>query len=202
MTPNSGQPVRDASILFAVSANPVSGAIYVAWQDFRFLSPPPTFPTTCTTPTGTILVDSIAFSVDGRRRHWSAPIMINQDAAELQRLSPAGLHPGGCDGKAIVVTYYDFRNDTNTPTGFEGTDYFAVICTVATTAPSAEVWGDEQRLTTASFNILNAPNAPGHFLGDYMGLAASGSNTVVPLFGAAAAPNTTAEFTRKISGLP
>ena len=25
-----------------------------------------------------------------------------------------------------MVTYYDFRNDTNTPAGLEGTDYFAV----------------------------------------------------------------------------
>ncbi|SIT50715.1 hypothetical protein BN2476_930013 [Paraburkholderia piptadeniae] len=43
----------------------------------------------------------------------------------------------------------------------------------------------EQRLTTASFNILNDPVARGHFLGNYMGLAASGPTTVYPLFGVA-----------------
>jgi hypothetical protein len=206
VTPDSGQPVRDASILFAVSANPVSGAIYVAWQDFRFLSPPPTFPTTCTTPTGTIPVDSIAFSQSTNGGvTWSAPIMINQtppnsNACRQQAFIPAVVATG--DGKAVVVTYYDFRNDTNTPTGFEGTDYFAVICTVASDCSKPASWGHEQRLTTASFNILDAPVARGHFLGDYMGLAASGPTTAYPVFGIATGPNTTAEFTRKISGLP
>jgi hypothetical protein len=44
--------------------------------------------------------------------------------------------------------------------------------------------------------------ARGHFLGDYMGLAAGGPTTVYPVFGIATGPNVTAEFTRKISGLP
>ena len=74
--------------------------------------------------------------------------------------------------------------------------------TPRTTAPSAVNWGDEQRLTTSSFNILDAPVARGHFLGDYMGLAASGMTTVVPVFGVATAPNMTVEYTRVISGLP
>ena len=62
--------------------------------------------------------------------------------------------------------------------------------------------GDEQRLTNTSFNILDAPGAPGHFLGDYMGLAASGSTTVYPVFGIATGKNVTANCTRSISGLP
>jgi hypothetical protein len=44
VSPDSGQPLRDASILYAVSANPVSRALYLVWQDFRFLSPPPNLP--------------------------------------------------------------------------------------------------------------------------------------------------------------
>ena len=106
------------------------------------------------------------------------------------------------DGNAIVVTYYDFRNDTNTPAGFEGTDYFAVICNTGTDCSNGANWGSEQRLTTASFNILNAPVSRGHFLGDYMGLAASGPTTAVPVFGVATTPNVTVEYTRVISGLP
>jgi hypothetical protein len=106
------------------------------------------------------------------------------------------------DGAAVAVTYYDFRNDTNTPAGFEGTDYFAVICTTASDCSKAGSWGDEQRLTASTFNILDAPVARGHFLGDYMGLAASGPTTVYPVFGIPTGQNTTAEFTRKISGLP
>jgi len=44
--------------------------------------------------------------------------------------------------------------------------------------------------------------AGGHFLGDYMGLAASGSMTVYPVFGIATGKNVTADFTRSITGLP
>jgi hypothetical protein len=202
VTPDSGQPIRDASILYAVSVNPVSGAIYVAWQDDRFLPAA----TTCTTPTGTIPVDSIAFSQSTNGGvTWSAPIMINQtppnsNACRQQAFVPAIVATG--DGNAIVVTYYDFRNDTNTPAGFEGTDYFAVICNTGADCSKPASWGSEQRLTTASFNILNAPIAGGHFLGDYMGLATSRPTTVVPVFGVATTPNVTVEYTRVISGLP
>jgi hypothetical protein len=132
--------------------------------------------------------------------------MVNQtptnttNPCRQQAFVPAVVATG--DGNAVVVTYYDFRNDTNTPTGFEGTDYFAVICKTASDCSKAGSWGAEQRLTKPSFNILNAPIARGHFLGDYMGLAASGPTTVYPVFGIATAPSTTAEFTRKIFNLP
>jgi hypothetical protein len=200
VSPDSGQPLRDASILYSISVNPVSGAIYLAWQDDRFTA------TTCTTPTGTIPIDGIAFtqSLNGGVT-WSTPIMINQTPANKtnpcrqQAFVPAIVATG--DGAAVVVTYYDFRNDTDT-NGVEGTDYFAVICKTANDCSKAGSWGDEQRLTTATFNILDAPVARGHFLGDYMGLAAGGPTTVYPVFGIATGSNVTAEFTRKISGLP
>lgn len=201
VSPDSGQPLRDASILYAVSANPVSGALYLAWQDDRFTT------AACTTPTGTIPIDAIAFSqsTDGGAT-WSSPIKVNQtptnatNPCRQQAFVPAVVATG--DGKAVVVTYYDYRNDTNTPAGFEGTDYFAVICKTASDCAKAGSWGDEQLLTTSTFNILDAPVARGHFLGDYMGLAASGPTTVYPVFGIPTGHNTTAEFTRKISGLP
>jgi len=201
VSPDSGQPLRDASILFAVSANPVNGAIYLTWQDDRFTA------TTCTTPTGTIPIDGIAFaqSLDGGAT-WSTPVQINKTPANAtnpcreQAFIPAVVATG--DGKSVVVTYYDFRNDTNTPAGFEGTDYFAIFCLTASDCSNPANWGNEQKLTEASFNILDAPVARGHFLGDYMGLAASGPTTVYPVFGIPTGQNTTAEFTRKISGLP
>ena len=202
VSPDSGQPLRDAAILYSVAVNPKNGAIYLAWQDDRFTT------ATCTTSTGTIPIDGIAFSQSTNGgMTWSTPIMINQtptnaaNPCRQQAFIPAIVATG--DGNAIVVTYYDFRNDTNTPAGFEGTDYFGVICNTSTSdCSNAANWGDEQRLTTAPFNILDAPEAGGHFLGDYMGLAASGTTTVVPVFGTATAPNTTVEYTRVISGLP
>jgi hypothetical protein len=199
VTPDTGQPIRDASILYSVATNPVTGALYLAWQDDRFST------ATCTTPTGSIPIDGIVFSEsDDGGATWSTPVMINKTPANAanpcrqQAFIPAVVASG--DGKSVVVTYYDFRNDTNTPAGFEGTDYFALFCSTACT--NSANWGNEQQLTTASFNILDAPVAGGHFLGDYMGLAASGSTTVYPVFGVATGLNVTAEFTRQISGLP
>jgi hypothetical protein len=199
VSPDTGQPVRDASIFYAVAVNPVSGAIYLTWQDDRFSD------AICTTPSGSIPIDGIAFSqsLDGGAS-WSAPIMINQTPTNVanpcrqQAFIPAIVASG--DGSTIVVTYYDFRNDTNMP--FEATDYFAIFCFTGTDCATSANWGNEQRLTTSSFNILDAPVARGHFLGDYMGLAASGPTTVYPVFGVATGKNVTAVFTRSISGLP
>jgi hypothetical protein len=201
VTPDTGKRVRDASILYSVAVNPVTGAIYLAWQDDRFST------ATCTTPSGSIPIDGIVFSEsDDGGTTWSTPVMINKTPANAtnpcrqQAFIPAVVAAG--DGKTIVVTYYDFRNDTNTPAGFEGTDYFALFCSTSTPCTNPANWGDERQLTTASFNILNAPVAGGHFLGDYMGLAASGLTSVYPVFGVATGPNVTADFTRRISGLP
>ena len=128
---------------------------------------------------------------DGYQRH---------EPCRQQAFIPAVVASG--DGSTIVVTYYDFRNDTNMPAGFEGTDYFAIFCSTASDCSNPTNWGNEQKLTETSFNILDAPVAGGHFLGDYMGLTASGSTTVYPVFGVATGKNVTADFTRSISGLP
>ena len=201
VSPDAGEPLRDAAILYSVAVNPVNGAIYLAWQDDRFST------ATCTTPTGSIPIDGIVFSEsDDGGATWSGPVMINKTPANAanpcrqQAFIPAVVASG--DGKTVVVTYYDFRNDTNTPPGFEGTDYFALFCSTSTDCTNPATWGNEMSLTTASFNILDAPVVRGHFLGDYMGLAASGQTTVVPVFGIATGPNVTAEYTRVISGLP
>jgi hypothetical protein len=200
VTPDTGQPIRDASILYSVSVNPKTGAIYLAWQDDRA----ELGAASCTTPTGTIPVDRIAFSqsLDGGVT-WSKPIRINQTPANSknpcreQAFIPAIVATG--DGKNVVATYYDFRFDTGAG-GVEGTDYFAVFCKTALTDCSATGdWDSELRLTNSSFNIDDAPVARGHFLGDYMGLAASGPNVSHPVFGVATGLNTTAEFTRQIT---
>jgi hypothetical protein len=200
VTPDTGQSIRDASILYSVAVNPITGAIYLAWQDDRFST------VTCTTPTGSIPIDGIVFSEsDDGGATWSAPVMINKTPANAtnpcrqQAFIPAVVATG--DGNTVVVTHYDFRNDTNTA-GFEGTDYLAVFCATATDCTKSANWANEKRLTSASFNIANAPVARGHFLGDYMGLVASGPTTVYPVFGIATGPDATAEFTRKIFGLP
>ncbi|MGF6919922.1 sialidase family protein [Paraburkholderia sp. 40] len=199
VTPDTGQPIRDAANLFSVAVNPVTGAIYLTWQDNRFST------ATCITPgAGSIAITGIVFSEsDDGGATWSTPVMINKTPANAanpcrqQAFIPAVVASG--DGKTVAVTYYDFRNDTNTPAGVEGTDNFALFCPTSSACTRSANWGNEQRLTTASFNILNAPVARGHFLGDYMGLTASGLKTIYPVFGTATGPNVTAEFTRQIT---
>jgi len=189
--------VRDASILFSVAVNRRTGALYLVWQDDRFSR------ATCTTSgAGTITVDGIAFSqsLDGGRT-WSTPIKVNQTPRNANACREQAFIPtiaAANDGRHLVATYYDFRNDTNTPAGNEATDTFAVGCDVWSDCSKARSWGGEARLTNTSFNILDAPFAGGHFLGDYMGLAAIDWSSVVPIFGIATGPNLTADFTRVI----
>ena len=69
------------------------------------------------------------------------------------------------------MTYYDFRNHSIPSSALE-TDAFMVHChSSCTTAGS---WTENQ-ITTASFDLRQAPNARGYFLGDYQGL----TNTTV-----------------------
>ena len=78
----------------------------------------------------------------------------------------------------LVVTYYDFRFDTDD--GRERADHWAIFCDPDDdNCRNPQNWGGERRLTTASFDVLQAPIARGYFLGDYMGLVAAG-NKVFP----------------------
>jgi hypothetical protein len=197
VSPDSGEAVRDAAILYSVAVNKRTGALYIVWQDSRFTT------ATCTTPgAGTIPVDSIAFSqsLDGGVT-WSTPIQVNQTPINANACRQQAFIPTiavANDGRHLAVTYYDFRNDTNTPAGNEATDYFAAECDVGSDCSKAKSWGGEVRMTDVSFNILNAPFAEGLFLGDYMGLSGLESSSFVPIFGIATAPNLTADFTRRI----
>jgi hypothetical protein len=197
-TPDEHSLVRDASLLFSVNVNPnvkPDGAIYLVWQDCRFGT------NDCLSGTP---VDGIAFSqsLDGGKT-WSTPVMINKTPSNANVLREQAFIPAitSAGNGELIVTYYDFRNDTSAA-GQELVDYFAVFCTPATAdCTSAANWKNELQLTTGSilsFNILDAPNAAGHFLGDYMGLVASGLN-VWPVFGAVTGHNLTADFTSKIT---
>jgi hypothetical protein len=102
---------------------------------------------------------------------------------------------------SIIVTYYDFENDVSTP-GVELADYYAVFCRprgiIAVDCSKSSNWSDELRLTPTSFNFADAPFAAGLFLGDYMGLVASGVQ-VYPVFGIVTNRLRTADFTRVIT---
>ena len=183
ITPDAQEPVRDAAILFDPAVDPRSGALYVVWQDVRFRG-----------------VEEVAFSqsTDGGRS-WSEPVRINKTPASRDRFRQQAFVPSieVGPGGVLVVTYYDFRNDREQ--GGELTDYWAVFCNPgAEDCRRASSWGDERRLTVRPFDMLDAPVAGGHFLGDYMGLERAGK-AVYPVFGVATGPNRTDLFTRRIT---
>jgi hypothetical protein len=183
ITPDAQVLIRDASILFDTAVDPRTGRLYLVWQDTRFSG-----------------VDQVAFSMslnDGLT--WSPPIRIDKTPESVNDLREQAIVPSievGARGK-LVVTYYDFRFDRDD--GREAADHWAIVCDPATAnCRNPNGWGEELRLTETSFDMLDAPFAGGLFLGDYMGLVASG-NSVVPAFGIAEDFELTSIYARRIN---
>jgi hypothetical protein len=152
--PNSGQPVRDQSIIPAVSAAP-NGAVYVAWQDSRFDG-------------GVRDAIVISRSLDDGGS-WTPPMRVST-AASVAAFDPA-VHVRA-DG-TIGVTYYDFRSDGAAATLLTDT-------WLARSSDGGRSWA-ESRLANP-FDLALAPRTTiGYFLGDYQGLASHGT-TFVPFF--------------------
>jgi len=141
--PETGQPIRDGSILGSFAVD-VAGNLYAVWQDSRFSSG---------------ARDGIAFarSVDGGHT-WSAALRINGDPT-VQAFVPT-VHVR--DDGVIGVTYYDLRSNTVNANTLP-TDYW-----LATSADGND-W-TETRISE-TFDLATAPVAGGLFLGDYMGFA-------------------------------
>jgi hypothetical protein len=183
VTPDTQLPIRDASILFDVAVDRNNGNLYLVWQDTRFGG-----------------VEQVAFSMstnDGLS--WSAPIRINQTPhAPGNHLRRQAFVPSieVAENGRLIVTYYDFRNDVDG--AVELTDHWAVFCDPsAANCRKKQGWGNELPLTEDPFDIARAPVARALFLGDYMGLVASG-NIVYPAFGVVDGPQETSIFTRPI----
>jgi hypothetical protein len=189
LTPNAQAPVRDGNILFDVAVDRQNGNLYLVWQDGR---------------SGNMDKAFFSQSTDGGRI-WSPPIRVAMTPPSPVRLRNQSSTPSVEVGPnhQIVVTYYDFRFDKSD--GRELMDYFAVFCTPSATVDCSQRrnWGDgatplkDIRLTRQSFDILNAPVAGGHFLGDYMGLTRRG-NVMIPAFGIADGVNRTSVYTTPI----
>ncbi|MDH5266028.1 MAG: glycoside hydrolase, partial [Betaproteobacteria bacterium] len=146
--PETGAVIRDGAIIPQAAAGP-GGMLHVVWQDARFNSG---------------ARDGIAYSrsTDGGLT-WSAPVRVNPNPA-VPAFTPT-VHVLA-DG-TIGVTYFDLRDNTanrsTLPTG-----YF-----LARSTDGGTTW-TETRLA-GPFDLATAPNANGLFLGDYMGLAGSGT---------------------------
>jgi len=177
IAPNSRAPLRTASTpsgfpaqFASVAMDSRTGTLYAVWQDARFS-------TDMSTP-----IDRIVFSrsTDGGQT-WSDPTPINATPTAIPPLDQQAFVPAiqvAGDG-TIGVSYYDFRNNRPSATGGLA-DAWMVFCPPGADPTLAASWGGEVRLTNHSFEIAQAPlttggvTGGGYFLGDYVGLGATG----------------------------
>ena len=148
--PANKAPVRDGADMVSVSAG--AGAVYVVWQDSRFSM-------------GKHDGIALSSSTDGGQT-WSMPVQVNGDP-NVQAFTPTvNVRADG----VIAVTYFDLRNNTNP----SDTALYADCWMVTSTDGGATF--TEQHLS-GSFNLYNAPDSEGLFLGDYQALVSTGSGS-------------------------
>jgi len=156
--PQTGGPVRTGDILPEVAVDRTNGNLYAVWQDARFSG---------------FANDSVAFSMstDGGVT-WSAPIKVNQTPGSGGNAQAFTTSVHVLDDGTVGVSYYDFRNNDS---GSDlKTDHFLVHC--HSSCASAGNWTAETQITTASFDMRQAPFSRGFFTGDYEGLASDNTN--------------------------
>jgi hypothetical protein len=148
--PNTGALLRTGAGLPSAAIDASNGNLYVVWEDARFTG-------------GTVNQVVISKSTDGGKT-WSAPALASNLNSKPAFTPTVAVNSDG----TVAVTYYDFRNPDASTVG-QPTDYWF------TSSTDGVHFGNETRITPTSFDILNAPNAGGLFLGDYEGLGVNGT---------------------------
>jgi len=163
--PDTGQPVRDASILPEIAVGP-GGSLFVVWQDARFSAG---------------VRDGIALTrSDDGGLTWSPPVRVNANGTVAAFVPSVNVRADG----TIGVAYFDFRANTADRNTLL-TDYWLAR------SANGTVWQETQ--IAAAFDLAVAPTSTattpeGFFLGDYEGLVSIGT-TFVPLFARANSGN-------------
>jgi len=147
--PETGAVVRDGGILMHAAAG--SGTLAVAWQDGRFSNG---------------ARDGVAFSQsrDGGVT-WSDVVQINA-APAAGAFTP---QPQISNDGLITVGYFDLRANTSDPATLPATYWLA-------RSTDGRNWTETS--LAGPFNLSNAANAGGAFIGDYVGLVAAGSSAL------------------------
>ena len=143
--PADGHDVRTGDGIPQIAVDEASGDLYVVWQDDRF--------------TGE---EQVAFSssTDGGRS-WSPTERISTEGGVNQAFLPTPRVAG--DG-TVAVHHYDFRDDDPETTPPLTTDTW-----ILRSEDGGDTW-TEERVGSTSFDMTNAPDALGYFVGDYAGL--------------------------------
>lgn len=150
--PTTGTPVRDGSILPSVAAAP-DGTLWVAWQDSRFSG-------------GQRDAIALSRSSDGGLT-WSAPVAANRDLRVAAFTPTLSVRADGLLGLA----YFDLRPDTAET---------STLLTAAWLVSTRDGAAFAETPLWPAFDLAQAPNARGLFVGDYQGMVAVG-NDFVPL---------------------
>jgi hypothetical protein len=168
--PETGDPVASGNLLTDLTVDPASGRLYLVWQDARFNAGQ---------------ADGIALSSSGDSgRTWTKPVKVNATPTDIPLDNQQAFTPSvevAADG-TVAVSYSDLRH--NDPAAPLLTDRWLVHChpTAKTACTTSAAFGNEVRLTDASFDLRQAPQLvgaggpEGFFLGDYMGLASAGKD--------------------------
>ena len=155
--PNTGEALRTGDIIPEPAIDPATGQLYVVWQDGRFSG-------------GAHADIALSTSTDGGRT-WSAPSQVNTPTGKAAFNAMVGVNSAG----TVAVTYYDVRNLAAGNTTTLPTDYWQTLST-----NGGQSFGSESHLA-GPFDMKTAPVAEGFFIGDYAGLAATGTK-FVPFF--------------------
>jgi hypothetical protein len=145
VVPHSEQGIRDGAGLPSFTIDPLTGKLYVAWQDGRF---------------GAVDQATLIQSSDGGQT-WSAPVPVSDGPSD----APAFTVSVAASGNRVAVSYYSLQNDPQRR--------FLVDRYVRISTDGGATFSPSLRATATSFDIrLAAQAGPGvSFLGDYAGLA-------------------------------
>ena len=154
--PQTGKAIRDGAQIPSIAAAP-DGSFWVAWQDARFSG-------------GVRDAIAITRSTDGGLT-WSTPLAINRVPGSAAFTPTLAMRADGLVG----VMHYDLRNDTASASSL-------LVNAWLLASRDGATWSEVPVFGT--FDLAQAPDANGLFLGDYQGLASAGT-TFLPLLGIA-----------------
>jgi len=155
--PNTGAALRTEETLPSVAVDPVTGELYVVWEDARFTG-------------GAVNQAVISTSTDGGAT-WSVPAPVSTPSGTPAFTPTVAVNANG----SVAVTYYDLRNLPSGDTSTLPTDVW-----LKTSPRGGGAFGPDTHVA-GSFNMLVAPSAGGFFVGDYEALGVIGSS-FLPFF--------------------